>query len=269
MNDTKFFFITICYNNKDGLKQTIASLKEQTYLNWNCLIIDGNSQDGTQEYLANLDNPSIKFISERDRGIYDAMNKGIASISDCDYFCFLNSGDALHNSLVLENLNVTLKNFNDSDKPKIIYGHTCESFPSGAEVIKPASSVIALQKGMFCHHQSMFFHQSLADLHYNLNYKLSADYDYIVRAMKRVQKPADLMLVDSIIARFDMSGASNKKRLLGIKEDFRLRIENGLCSSYFSAIYALRSISLMYLKRVSYPLYMLMRSRKVFTNLTT
>ena len=87
--------------------------------------------------------------------------------------------------------------------------------------------------------------------------------------MKRVKNPADLMLVDSIIARFDMSGASNKKRLLGIKEDFRLRIENGLCSSYFSAIYALRSISLMYLKRVSYPLYMLMRGRKIFTNSTT
>ena len=269
MNDTKFFFITICYNNKDGLRQTVASLQEQTYLNWSCLIIDGNSIDGTREYLASLNQPSIRFTSEKDRGIYDAMNKGMAGIPDCDYFCFLNSGDTLYSSDVLDKLNSTIRSLTQSQKPKIVYGHTCESFPSGAEVIKPASSVIALQKGMFCHHQSMFFHQSLADLHYNLNYKLSADYDYIVRAMKRVKNPADLMLVDSIIARFDMSGASNKKRLLGIKEDFRLRIENGLCSSYFSAIYALRSISLMYLKRVSYPLYMLMRSRKIFTNSTT
>ncbi len=269
MSDNKFFFITICYNNLTGLQHTINSLLSQVYSNWECLIVDGDSKDGTKEYISNINHKNVKFISEKDRGIYDAMNKGIAAIpKDSDYFCFLNSGDSLYTDKVLAELNLKIQAITE-EKPKIVYGHTCESFSDGKEILKPASTKIALEKGMFCHHQSMFFHKSLSILKYNLSYRLSADYDYIIRAVQSLKHTNDMALVDMVISRFDMTGASNSQRIKGIKEDFKLRINNGLCSSTKSAFYGIRSLSLMYLKRLSYPLYMLMRSKTTFTNQTT
>lgn len=184
MEDKNFFFITICYNNLDGLKKTIGSLVAQQYPHWQCAIIDGNSTDGTKPYLAQVTaaDSRVSAVSEPDGGIYDAMNKGIGLISSkADYFCFLNSGDALYAADTLAALNQAIKQA--TVEPSIIYGDTCEVFADGGEVVKPANSPRALPKGMFCHHQSMFFHRRYAGLRYDLSYKLSGDYDYVVRAM--------------------------------------------------------------------------------------
>jgi putative colanic acid biosynthesis glycosyltransferase len=229
MSDNKFFFITICYNNLSGLKRTVDSLLAQSYQNWECTIIDGHSTDGTQAYLEQLtaQHANISVLSEPDRGIYDAMNKGIGRIPACDYFCFLNSGDSLYGAETLRDLNGKIQAF--SGQPAIVYGHACEEFADEKEVVKPASSTISLEKGMFCHHQSMFFHHRYAHLRYDLAYKLSADYDYIVRAVQMLRHPAELQMLDMVVSRFDMTGVSNSRRMSGIKEDFRLRVKNGLC----------------------------------------
>ncbi|MGB3917267.1 MAG: glycosyltransferase family 2 protein [Thiothrix litoralis] len=263
----KFFFITICYNNLSGLMRTVNSMLEQSYPHWECIIIDGNSQDGTKAYLEQLshEQANIRVVSEPDRGIYDAMNKGITQIPACDYFCFLNSGDSLFAPETLVQLDAKIKGLAEN-QPAIVYGHACEEFANDQQVIKPASSTISLEKGMFCNHQSMFFHHRYAQLRYDLEYKLSADYDYIVRAVKVLQHPSDIQMVDMVISRFDMTGVSNSQRMSGIKEDFKLRVKNELCSSVPSALYAVRSIGLMSLKRVSYPLYLLMRSKPTSNN---
>jgi putative colanic acid biosynthesis glycosyltransferase len=75
-----------------------------------------------------------------------------------------------------------------------------------------------------------------------------------------------MQLLDMVIARFDMAGVSNSRRLSGIKEDYRLRVKNELCSTRSSALYAARSVCLMNLKRFSYPLYLLMRSKTSLNN---
>ncbi|WML92016.1 glycosyltransferase family 2 protein [Thiothrix lacustris] len=265
--NNKFFFVTICYNNLSGLMRTVNSLLAQSYQNWECIIVDGNSQDGTQAYLEQLsqEQTKIRVISERDKGIYDAMNKGIAQIPECDYFCFLNSGDSLFASETLMELDAKIETLT-GDKPAIIYGHACEEFADNQQIIKPASSTISLEKGMFCHHQSMFFHHRYTQLRYDLEYKLSADYDYIVRAVKMLNQPSDMQMLDMVLSRFDMTGVSNSRRMSGIKEDFHLRVKNELCSPVPSALYAARSIGLMSLKRFSYPLYLLMRSKTTSNN---
>lgn len=264
--NNKFFFVTICYNNLAGLQRTVDSLLKQSYRDWECVIIDGASKDGTPAYLAQLvaEQSNIRVVSEPDRGIYDAMNKGLERMSPCDYFCFLNSGDSLYSAETLQTLDSNIKGLG-IDKPAIVYGHACEEFADN-EVVKPANSTISLEKGMFCHHQSMFFHHCYAPLRYDLEYKLSADYDYIVRAVKMLKKPADLRLLDMVISRFDMAGVSNSRRMSGIKEDYRLRVKNELCSTQSSALYAARSVCLMNLKRFSYPLYLLMRSKTSLNN---
>lgn len=267
MSDKQFSFITIGYNNLPGLKRTLDSLLAQSYRQWSCVIIDGNSSDGSKAWLAQLaqQHANITVLSEPDRGIYDAMNKGIERLPACDYFCFLNSGDSLYASGTLVELNQKLQAFGDS-QPAIVYGHACEEFVDSKEVVKPANSTISLEKGMFCHHQSMFFHHRYTHLRYDLAYKLSADYDYIVRAVQMLKHPAELQMLDMVVSRFDMTGVSNSRRMSGIKEDFRLRVKNGLCPTLPSALYAARSICLMGLKRFSYPLYLLMRSKTTANN---
>ncbi|WGZ94048.1 MAG: glycosyltransferase family 2 protein [Candidatus Thiothrix putei] len=264
---SKFFFITICYNNLQGLRRTVDSLLAQSYSNWECVIIDGGSGDGTLAYLEQLSatQTKIRSISEADRGIYDAMNKGISHIQPCDYFCFLNSGDSLFSPTTLEQLDESIQAVSNQ-LPAIVYGHMCEEFTDGKQIIKEASNTISLKKGMFCSHQSMFFHYRYAGLRYDLKYKISSDYDYIVKAVKMLKHPAEMQRLDMVISRFDMTGVSNNRRLSGIKEDFNLRVENGLCSPASSAVYAARSVGLMNLKRFSYPLYLLIRSKTTSNN---
>lgn len=267
MNNKKFFFITICYNNLSGLKRTINSLLAQSYRNWECVIIDGNSNDGSKTYLEHLshEHENIKSLSEPDRGIYDAMNKGLERMTKCDYFCFLNSGDSLFETKTLAELNKKISVFGENP-PAIVYGHACEEFAQGKEIVKPANSEINLEKGMFCHHQSMLFHYRYAQLRYDLEYKLSADYDYIIRAVKMLDDQSNIKMLDMVVSRFDMTGVSNSRRISGIMEDFRLRVENDLCSYLSSGLYAARSICLMGLKQFSYPLYLFMRSKTTFNN---
>ena len=84
--------ITVNFNNKDGLIKTIESVLEQTYKNIEYIIIDGNSTDGSKDVIENIKEHLSYCVSEKDNGIYDAMNKGIKQATG-DYCLFLNSGD--------------------------------------------------------------------------------------------------------------------------------------------------------------------------------
>lgn len=263
MSDIRFFFITICYNNLQGLQRTVNSLLQQDHTNWNCIIVDGNSSDGTKPYLQQLEAawPNIRTLSEPDKGIYDAMNKGLERMPRCTYFCFLNSGDSLYASNTLADLAHYLDAL-PNPRPAIVYGHMCEEGGTlDTDVIKPAKQAIRLEKGMFCSHQSMFFHYRYSKLRYDLSYKLSADYDYVVRAIRMLEQPEDMIHVDHVISRFDMSGVSNSRRLAGILEEHQLRVRNEVCSPLLSAGYGVRAVALMWLKRFSYPLYLGLRKK--------
>src|SRR5689334_2579961 len=91
--------ITVCLNNLQGLKKTKASI-EQLEGNYEWIIIDGESNDGTVEMLERINQPNIRWISERDSGLYDAMNKGI-SYSSGTYVVFINSGDEIANGMTV------------------------------------------------------------------------------------------------------------------------------------------------------------------------
>jgi len=98
----KLSVITIAYNNKEGLEKTIKSVIAQTSKDFEYIIIDGNSDDGSKEILKQYSNKIDYWISEPDNGIYNAMNKGIRA-SNGEYLIFLNSGDEFYTSLSLEN----------------------------------------------------------------------------------------------------------------------------------------------------------------------
>ena len=128
----KLSIVTICYNNLDGLRLTRESVACQTWNDFEWIVIDGKSDDGTADYLASLDPQPACWVSEKDNGVYDAMNKGLARAKG-EYVLFLNSGDALSSpgslgklmlpessaDIIYGNLNVVL----DGSKHKIIYSH--------------------------------------------------------------------------------------------------------------------------------------------------
>lgn len=99
----KLSVITICYNNLDGLRRTRESIVGQTWRDFEWIVIDGKSTDGTPEYLAGLDPQPDYWVSEKDDGVYDAMNKGLARAQG-EYALFLNSGDALTSAESLKKL---------------------------------------------------------------------------------------------------------------------------------------------------------------------
>lgn len=101
--EIKCGIITVTYNNLEGLKQTATSIINQTYKDYEWIVVDGGSTDGTVEYIKNLERKPDWWCSEKDNGIYDAQNKGIAAAKS-EYLSFMNAGDIYHDSHVLENV---------------------------------------------------------------------------------------------------------------------------------------------------------------------
>jgi len=110
----KFSIITVNYNNLEGLKKTVESVKNQTYQKFEYIVIDGGSYDGSLEFIKDNESLLDYWVSEPDSGVYQAMNKGIKKASG-EYLLFLNSGDHFYNDEVLEKNHKAIK---DSD---IIY----------------------------------------------------------------------------------------------------------------------------------------------------
>ena len=93
----KLSIITINYNNREGLKRTIESVVNQTFTDFEWILIDGGSTDGSKELIEQYSNRFSYWVSEPDNGIYNAMNKGLRAAKG-DYLQFLNSGDRLYNA---------------------------------------------------------------------------------------------------------------------------------------------------------------------------
>lgn len=102
-SNNKVSIITVCYNDKENLIKTIKSVLSQTYKNIEYIVIDGGSTDGTKEVLAQYEKDVSKYVSEKDRGIYDAMNKGI-KMATGNWLNFMNAGDVFASNDVIEKI---------------------------------------------------------------------------------------------------------------------------------------------------------------------
>lgn len=107
---TKLSIITINYNNIEGLKRTVESVLNQTWQEFEYIVIDGGSTDGSKEYIESQNDKIDYWVSERDKGVYNAMNKGILQTSG-EYLLFLNSGDHFYDNKVLEKNQHVIKDY--------------------------------------------------------------------------------------------------------------------------------------------------------------
>lgn len=181
MQHPKVSIITAVRNNKDGIRQTLDSIIEQTYPNVEVIVIDGASTDGTREIIEEHYATRIaKFVSEPDKGVYDAMNKGIA-LSTGVFVNFMNSGDRFHAQDSIEQMQLT-------DGNQLFYGDTCVTYYDGTYRERPHEFFKTWMKfkGVGICHQTMFFPgEELRKLRYDLSYRIVADYALVYELWKK------------------------------------------------------------------------------------
>lgn len=210
----KLSIITINLNNKKGLEKTIQSILSQTYSNYEYIIIDGHSIDGSVDLIKDIEKNVNYWISEADDGIYQAMNKGIEQAKG-EYFLFLNSGDELISDNILEEI------FKETHLQDIIYGDIAYQDKSGTKIITSLPERLNLQYfyNASLWHQAAFIKRGLFEKYggYNENNKLVSDWEFFLKRI--IIDKCSYKKINQVVTYYDMyNGLSIKYSDLRIKE---------------------------------------------------
>lgn len=203
--------ITINYNNRNGLQKTIDSVLSQTWTDYEWIIIDGGSTDGSKELIERYQEHFSYWCSEPDKGVYNAMNKGIAKAKG-EFLNFMNSGDRYYNQYVLEKI------FGVENSEDVIYGDWIEKY-NDREVIRniPNDSFFPTFLYQNICHQAMFFKSTiLKEKGYDESMKVLADW-YINTEL--ILEGINFKYVPITICLYDMNGMSNQKNNTTIREE--------------------------------------------------
>lgn len=221
MFNPRLSVITIVYNNVRDIERTIRSVINQTYTNIEYIIVDGLSNDGTLQVIDKYKSQITKFISEKDEGIYDAMNKGLA-LATGDYVIFMNSGDEFYDN---ETVAAVFAAAEDAD---IYYGETEMIADEGSSLGQRRHKAPAkftwrgFKYGMSISHQAIYIRRSLAEP-YDRRYQLSSDIDWIIRAAKKAKK---IVNVNRYVAKYLVGGMSKKRHRQSLMERFEIMRRN-------------------------------------------
>jgi len=215
---TCFSIITIAKNSLKELERTYESINNQLNANYEWIVIDGDSIDGTREWL-NKNTLVKRWVSEPDTGIYNAMNKGMA-LSCGAYLIFMNGGDCFEENISLYKCQ---KKIDENNFPSFIYGDSIDVSEDGKHYYRKAKAHTQNWKGMITQHQAMFFKKlALGDLIYEEGYKLSSDYAFISKFIKQLQEN-EILYLDFPVCKFSMGGLNESRRFDALKEDFNIR----------------------------------------------
>ena len=199
----KLSVITVNYNNKAGLQRTIDSVVCQTWRDFEWIVIDGGSTDGSKELLEQYQQHFAYWCSEPDGGVYNAMNKGIARAKG-DYLLFLNSGDALYDENVLQ----TIDDIHSS--ADIITGQAIRMDTN--ELLRQYDKNLLMQLYLdTLNHQATFIKRELfKDTCYDESLKIVSDWKFWLEAI--LWKRASVDVVDIIVTKQDMTGISSDQK---------------------------------------------------------
>jgi glycosyltransferase involved in cell wall biosynthesis len=210
----KITIITVCYNSVATLEKTILSVVGQSYASIEYIIVDGFSKDGTLDVIQSHEDKISKWISEPDKGLYDAMNKGI-SIATGDLIGILNSDDTFNSNTVIEEI----ANFHRQNSIDASVGNIVQHKESG-KIVRLYSSKYwnpeKLKIGFMPPHPSIFFKKELFDKfgNYALGFKIGADYELITRFFlknKITWKYSGITTTAMLVGGLSSSGASSYK----------------------------------------------------------
>jgi putative colanic acid biosynthesis glycosyltransferase len=218
MRRRRFTVITIGFNDLAGLRETRASVDAQSFSDFEWIIVDGGSTDGTLEYLQGLHQPGCMWKSEPDEGIFHAMNKGL-DLASGEFVIFMNSGDSFADKDVLERANALL--VQKEGQIDLLFGNAYEKNSSGDILLKKARPATSINRGMFAHHQSILYaRESIGDTRYDCGFRLAADYHFTSRLLARGARPFYLDLPFSMFRR---GGFSEKNAKIGRRENLAVQ----------------------------------------------
>ncbi|MBQ2786485.1 MAG: glycosyltransferase [Bacteroidaceae bacterium] len=227
----KFSIITVTYNAAQVIEPTLRSIIAQTYTNYEFLLIDGGSSDNTVAIVRQSGVRVTHLVSEPDKGLYDAMNKGL-KIATGDYLCFLNAGDAFHAPDTLEK--VAACAISQNSLPGVLYGETAEvdaarHFMRMRRLQAPENLTWrSFKQGMLVCHQAFYARRDLAPL-FNLEYRYSSDVDWCIRVMKRSEKMLNVHLT---VVDYLQNGLSLQHHRASLIERFKVMSKHyGLLST--------------------------------------
>ena len=253
----KFSVVTCTYNAEAVLQRTLDSVMKQTYCNLEHLIIDGVSKDKTLALVKAYQHKNdvgesahdIVVFSEPDKGLYDAMNKGIDRATG-DYLIFLNAGDVFPSAETLEFVEGCVGE--GETLPGVLYGDTDivnmeGRFLRHRRLSPPVRlSWRSFKWGMLVCHQSFYARTDIAkQIHYNLEYRYSADVDWCIRRMKEAKRRhLPRRNVNAVITNYLDGGMSIQNHRASLKERFQvMRSHYGLLTTLFvHAWFVVRSL---------------------------
>lgn len=227
----KLSIITCTYNSAKYLEKNINSVKNQSFTDFEHIFIDGGSSDDTNDIILNYQKTkNVKFISEKDEGIYDAMNKGIKMVNG-EIIGILNSDDFYENEFVLSNI---IEAFNDSTVEGV-YGDISYFANDINKVTRNWKAgeykASKLNNGWIIPHPALFLRKSVYDRCglFNTDFKIAADYEFMLRILKKYN--LNIKYIPKVFVKMydgGTSGRSLEQRIKGWKELKKAWIVNGL-----------------------------------------
>ncbi|OAV75902.1 PGL/p-HBAD biosynthesis glycosyltransferase [Bacteroidales bacterium Barb7] len=232
--------VTVSYNAVSTIEDTILSVINQTYPNIEYLIIDGGSTDGTVNVIKKYQDKIAYWVSEPDKGIYDAMNKGIDKATG-ELIGLINSDDWYE----LTAVETVVKRYIEKNS-RGIYHADLRLTKDSKSVIKKAKKIDSIKFGMTIQHPTCFVHKSVYHKvgYFNINYRIAADYDFLLRAYLAL---VPYEYINSVIANMSFGGISSINYIEGWKEGKKILIANGFSYAHAQYYFYLRFVKLAFL----------------------
>lgn len=230
--------ITIVYNGEKHLEKTIQSVLDQSYAHIEYIIIDGGSQDSSVSIIRKYESQLAFWVSEPDKGISDALNKGI-KVSKGDLIGFINADDWLEPDAITN----VVKSYTPDT---IIYGDVT-FWVDGTKTCSTKSDHTRLREGMTMAHPAVYVPKKFYDAYgmFNINYKVAMDYDLLLRFY---MNKTPFKKINSILVNMNLGGVSDNRWLLGIKEEFHSK--NIYFNKAANLYYFLKQFTYLFLQRL-------------------
>lgn len=213
--------VTITFNAAETLPVTMESVAEQTFSDFEHIVVDGASTDDTIILARRMGRPELRIISEPDEGLYDAMNKGLKGARG-HYLIFLNSGDRFHDADTLKAYAEAINRRN----PDIIYGETDIVDIEGKRIgprhlsVPEILTLDSFSQGMLICHQAFMVRKDIVPL-YDTDYRFSADYDWCIRCIK-ASRAGDRVNLHRVTIDYLEDGMTEKNKKASLVERFKI-----------------------------------------------
>lgn len=211
--------ITVCYNAAEFIERTLRSVAVQDYPDKEYIVVDGGSTDPTMEIVGRYSSAISRVVSEKDKGIYDAMNKGVG-LATGEWCIFMNAGDTFASDDVLGRV------FFQPRDADVIYGDVIKKDAGGTAFVKKAEPPHNGHRMYFCHQSAFTRTECLRSTPYDVRHRFSADFKLYKQLWKQKRR---FLQLDFPVAVFDTSGVSNTHRSQGLADNISvIRQTDGL-----------------------------------------